>query len=181
MQQKRSEHYTIIGIDNMAEKFIGPPRKRRITKKIPTRVKDISHMQINSAEARAYFDKHPQDIIPEHLNNFHLLYPELRYEIKIKELNKGDPKTNSKKLLSETKEDFYRNVDKAIVDCGYKLEDIRQLARLYREGIGKLNNREVPLETDLGIEIVTRALQERSLKIYRKLREMGYNHYDLTR
>ncbi len=124
-----------------------------------------------------------------YFNNFPFLFPASKelvsdfadYRRMIKKISKesykiGDDyksaeleQKHSKKWLEQTWEEFFAEIDKAVGESGFSLKDIQDM-RDQIERTKDFAERE---------KLKYKALEE-LIPVYAKLREMGYERYDLT-
>lgn len=151
-----------------------------------------------------YFDRHPEDIRPDDLNNFHLWLPGSRYIQQVeKYLKPADLERNTAieetiKELPDTRrtlEEYVERqnaVEQELADIGKKLiatqkeiqekypfqEDEPQRSAFYRE-LDPLRQRQEELRAEKSK--APRILNETLIPLYLAMRAKGFSHYDLVR
>lgn len=134
-----------------------------------------------------FFDANPDKIISGALNNFHAVMPGGRkrklladvfavnpnhHEKPLRQKGASEADGYSGKRLGETLRDFFTVVDGAAKEIDIDLAEIERLNEA-ADALWNQGKEDEAIQTQ-------EQIREKLIPLYKKLRELGYSHYDLV-
>ena len=141
-----------------------------ITEKQPTLKKPSP--EDNISQHAIYFNLYPENITPDYLHNFLNYFPGNAYQKTFEQMGlteqkpDSDEKMHSEKRKNQTLCEFYDTVIKTIKTCSLDIQEIES---------------ENQKTTNFKDQNKRMELIKKLIPVYLKLREIGYNHYDLVK